>query len=102
MKALNLGIFVVFQGRLGSVVGAVLGNVLPFNYEGIEFSLTALFVVLTIELYKKNRLHKPFFIAIAIGLFGMVLFPPEKMLILSLSLAVFVLIAFKGSIESAE
>lgn len=87
---------------VGSVVGAVLGNVLPFNYEGIEFSLTALFVVLTIELYKKNRLHKPFFIAIAIGLFGMVLFPPQKMLILSLSLAVFVLIAFKGSIESAE
>ncbi|MCD8477333.1 MAG: AzlC family ABC transporter permease [Sulfurospirillum sp.] len=45
----------------GSVAGALLGNILPFNYEGIEFSLTALFVVLSIELYKKNRLHKPFF-----------------------------------------
>jgi len=42
---------------VGSVVGAMLGNILPFNYEGIEFSLTALFVVLSIELYKKNRLH---------------------------------------------
>ena len=38
----------------GSVAGALLGNILPFNYEGIEFSLTALFVVLSIELYKKN------------------------------------------------
>ena len=74
---------------IGSVIGAMLGNILPFNYKGIEFSLTALFVVLSIELYQKNRLHKPFLVAIAIGLFGMVLFPPQKMLILSLCLAAF-------------
>ena len=86
----------------GSVAGALLGNILPFNYEGIEFSLTTLFVVLSIELYKKNRLHKPFFVALIIGLFGMVLFPPQKMLILSLCLAAFVLIVFKRSMESGK
>jgi 4-azaleucine resistance transporter AzlC len=87
---------------IGSVVGAVLGNILPFNYQGIEFSLTALFVVLSIELYKKNRLHKPFFVALVIGCAGMFLFPPQKMLILSLCLAAFVLIVFKRSMESGK
>ncbi len=87
---------------IGSILGAVLGNIVPFNYEGIEFSLTALFVVLSIELYKKSRLHKPFFVALIIGLFGMVLFPPQKMLILSLCLCAFVLIIFKRSMESGS
>ncbi len=87
---------------IGSVIGAMLGNILPFNYKGIEFSLTALFVVLSIELYQKNRLHKPFLVAIAIGLFGMVLFPPQKMLILSLCLAAFVLIVFKRSLQNGK
>lgn len=87
---------------IGSVAGAVLGNIVPFNYQGIEFSLTALFVVLSIELYTKNRLHKPFFLALIIGLFGMVFFPPQKMLILSLCLAAFVLIVFKRSMESGK
>lgn len=85
---------------IGSVVGALLGNILPFNYDGIEFSLTALFVVLSIELYKKNRLHKPFFVALIIGLLGMLVFPPQKMLILSLCMAAFVLIVFKRSMEN--
>lgn len=87
---------------IGSIVGAMLGNILPFNYEGIEFSLTALFVVLSIELYKKNRLHKPFLVALIIGLFGMILFPPQKMLILSLCAAAFVLIVFKRSMENGK
>lgn len=84
---------------LGSVIGAVLGNILPFNYQGIEFSLTALFVVLSIDLYKKSRLHKPFLISIVIGFLGMLVFPSDKMLILSLSLAATVLILFKSALE---
>jgi len=87
---------------IGSVAGAILGNILPFNYKGIEFSLTALFVVLSIELYKKSKLHKPFLIAVVIGIFGMLGFPSDKMLILSLSLAAAVLILFRKNLEDAR
>ncbi len=83
----------------GSVIGALLGNILPFDYKGIEFSLTALFVVLSIDLYQKSKLHKPFFIAVVIGLSGMFIFPSDKMLILSLALAAGVLILFKKVLE---
>lgn len=87
---------------VGGVIGAVLGNILPFDYTGIEFSLTALFVVLSIELHKKNRLHKPLFIALIIGCLGMFLFPPQRMLILSLCLAAFVLIVFQRNMKNAR
>lgn len=91
-----------FYWVVGSVIGAVLGNILPFNYKGIEFSLTALFVVLSIDLYQKSKLHKPFFISLVIGFLGMLVFPSDKMLILSLSLAAFILILFKKALNSGS
>lgn len=41
----------------GSVIGAVAGSVIPFNSEGIDFAMTALFIVIFVEqwLDKKNR-----------------------------------------------
>ena len=87
---------------LGSVVGAVLGNILPFNYKGIEFSLTALFIVLSIDLYNKSKLHKPFLISLVIGFLGMLVFPSDKMLVLSLSLAAIILILFKKQLDNVH
>jgi 4-azaleucine resistance transporter AzlC len=91
-----------FYWVLGSVVGAVLGNILPFNYKGIEFSLTALFIVLSIDLYSKSKLHKPFLISLVIGFLGMLVFPSDKMLVLSLSLAAIILILFKKQLDNVH
>lgn len=83
----------------GSLIGAGLGNIVPFDYTGIEFSLTALFVVLSMELYRKHPSPKPLMLALLIGLSGMVIFPSDKMLILSLSLAAGLLIGLRGWIN---
>ena len=39
----------------GSVLGNLVGNVIPFSTAGIEFVLTALFVVLFLEQWKKKE-----------------------------------------------
>ncbi len=39
---------------LGSIIGAILGKALPFDFSGIEFSMTALFVVILLEQILKN------------------------------------------------
>ncbi|MBE0495026.1 MAG: AzlC family ABC transporter permease [Campylobacterales bacterium] len=88
-----------FYWVLGTVIGAVLGNVVPFNYTGIEFSLTALFVVLSIELYRKQPSPKPLMVALLIGMAGMVILPSSKMLIFSLALAAALLIGLRGWID---
>lgn len=39
----------------GSTIGAIAGKLLPFNLEGVDFALTALFIVLTIEQIIKSK-----------------------------------------------
>ena len=39
----------------GSIVGALLGQVIPFSLTGVDFSLTALFAVLTVEQLLKTK-----------------------------------------------
>jgi len=40
---------------IGSTIGAVAGTLIPYNLEGIDFALTALFIVLTIEQIRKTK-----------------------------------------------
>lgn len=37
----------------GTTIGALIGTLIPFDFTGVDFSLTALFAVLTIEQIKK-------------------------------------------------
>ncbi|MDR2790421.1 MAG: AzlC family ABC transporter permease [Campylobacteraceae bacterium] len=82
----------------GTLIGVFGGNVLPFDLKGIEFALVALFVVLSIELYKKSRAKNALFLSAAVGIFGIFALPASHMLIISLLICSFFLIAFKGRI----
>lgn len=57
-----------FYWVLGSAIGAIAGTVLPINSEGIDFAMTALFVVIFIEQWmdKKNRIPELIGVAVAI------------------------------------
>ena len=59
---------------LGSAIGAIAGNVLPINSEGIDFAMTALFVVIFIEQWmdKKNRI--PELIGVVLALICLIIF----------------------------
>lgn len=63
---------------LGSAIGAIAGTLLPINSEGIEFAMTALFVVIFIEQWmeKKNRIPEMIGVVTAIG--GLLLFGAEN------------------------
>ena len=39
----------------GSTLGSLLGNFIPFDFAGVDFSLTALFAVLTVEQFLKTK-----------------------------------------------
>ncbi len=55
LSAFNQSYWVV-----GSIAGALFGSAVHFDTRGVAFSLTALFVVLTIEQYKAVRTITPF------------------------------------------
>lgn len=43
----------------GSVMGALIGQYIPVNFTGIEFSMTALFIVIFIDQQKNTKNHFP-------------------------------------------
>ncbi len=52
-----VSLFDQFYWVLGSVIGSVLGSVLDFNTAGIDFSMTALFLVVFVEQWKSTKDH---------------------------------------------
>ncbi len=77
---------------VGSLLGAVLGSMLELNLEGMSFVLTALFTVLTIEQYFSSNVRFPFIAAIGAGIFSLIFFRPENMLLASIVLGTLILI----------
>lgn len=84
---------------IGSTLGAIIGSNISFNTAGLEFSLTALFVVLCIEQYKNLRNYVPFLIGIVASIFALILVPSDKMLIVSIILALILMFTFRKRIE---
>ena len=84
---------------IGSTLGAIIGSNISFNTAGLEFSLTALFVVLCIEQYKNLRNYVPFLIGAVASIFSLILVPSYTMLIVSLILALILLFTFRKRIE---
>lgn len=66
---------------LGSLLGAVLGFVIPFNTEGIDFALTALFVTVFVEQWLSTRDHIPALLGLGASVVCLVIFGPGNFLI---------------------
>ena len=65
----------------GSVLGALLGGILPFSTEGIDFSLTALFLTVFTEQWLTVKDHRPALLGLRLSLASLLLFGAEDFLI---------------------
>ena len=65
----------------GTLLGALAGQLLPINYEGVEFALTALFVTIFVEQWLSTRNHGPAIVGITITAASLVLFGKDIFLI---------------------
>lgn len=80
---------------LGSTIGALVGLSVKFDTAGLEFSLTALFVVLCIEQYKSIQNKYPFLIGAFASLLALSFVPSDKMLISSIVISLLLLMFLK-------
>lgn len=69
---------------VGCAIGALAGNILPLNFEGIEFVLTALFVTLFVEQWLSNKNHRPAIIGVASTVLCLLIFGKDIFLIPSM------------------
>ena len=65
----------------GSLLGAVAGTVLQFNSEGIDFALTALFLVVFLEQWLTSEKHAPALIGVGASVVSLLVFGADSFLI---------------------
>ena len=65
----------------GSVLGAVVGEFAKLNFEGVEFALTALFLVVFVEQWLSTENHFPAIIGVVASVVCLCLFGSESFLI---------------------
>ena len=92
-----IGVFDHIYWILGSVIGSLAGQIIPIDFTGIDFSMTALFVVIFIDLVrdKKGRGKLVGFIGILCAILCLIIFGAENFLLPTLILTVAVMSAAK-------
>lgn len=65
----------------GCTLGALVGQFIPINYEGIEFVLTALFVTMFVDRWLTNKDHFPAMVGVCATFVSLLLFGSEFFLI---------------------
>ncbi len=68
----------------GSVIGAAAGAALSFNSAGIDFAMTALFVVIFVEQWEKTKQHLPAISGVVISVLCRMIFGASGFLIPSM------------------
>ena len=88
----------------GSVLGAVAGSLITINTEGIDFAMTALFIVIAVEQWRSTRQHLPALLGAGVTVVCLLLLGQEngRFLIPALVLMIVLLLALRPSLERGD
>jgi 4-azaleucine resistance transporter AzlC len=84
---------------IGSIIGALVGDLISFDSTGIEFAMTALFVVILIEYLQEEKNRLPALIGIISAILFLMLLSPDSFILPSICVSVFILIVFKNQVD---
>ena len=84
---------------LGSTLGGLIGSMVSFNTKGLDFVLTALFVVIFIGQWKSQKDHKPAIIGVACTFICLIAFGPNNFIIPSMIAIIAALTVLKKDTE---
>lgn len=80
---------------MGSTLGGLLGSMFSFNTKGLDFVLTALFVVIFVSQWKQQKNHKPAIIGIVCSVLCLLVFGQRNFIIPSMITILAVLTVFR-------
>ena len=73
-----------FYWIIGSCAGALLGNTINFNTDGIDFVMTSMFVVIFINQWQKDRNHLSAILGLLLSTICLLIFGPDNFIIPSM------------------
>ena len=86
----------------GATIGGIFGNFIPFDTKGIEFVMTALFVVIFLENWLKEKYHSASVIGLFISFICLMIFKGTNFIIPSMIIIITVLTLLRGRLEKHE
>lgn len=87
---------------IGTGLGAMLGSMISFNTLGIDFALTALFVVIFIEQWLSYKTHVPALIGLIASSVSLIIFGASNMIVPSMMLILVGILVSKKRIEKTR
>jgi 4-azaleucine resistance transporter AzlC len=86
----------------GATLGGLLGSLIHFNTEGLSFVMTAMFVVIFMEQWMKEKRHTSAYIGLGVSAACRFLFGADSFLIPTMILIITLLAAFRKPLEKSE
>lgn len=90
-----------FYWVFGATLGGILGSLIHFNTEGLDFVMTAMFVVIFLEQWLKERKHYTALIGIGAAVVCLAGFGADSFMIPTMLCILFGLTVFRTPIEKA-
>ncbi|MBR1479191.1 MAG: AzlC family ABC transporter permease [Lachnospiraceae bacterium] len=87
---------------LGSLLGGLAGRFLPFDSEGIDFAMTALFTCVFVQQWIDAKSHIPAILGLVVTLICRLVFGKEFFLIPAMIIIIAALTIMRGKIEKQE
>ncbi|MDO4634006.1 MAG: AzlC family ABC transporter permease [Eubacteriales bacterium] len=87
---------------IGCTLGALIGSLVSFNTTGIDFVMTALFIVIFTDQWLNTKEHRPALIGLGSTLVSLILFGPSVFLIPSMICITVLLTVFRKKLESED
>lgn len=87
---------------LGATLGGLFGSLITFNTEGLDFVMTAMFVVIFLEQYLKDKNHLSSYIGLGVSLLMLIFFGAEHFMITAIAGILVCLSVARKSMEEKE
>ena len=105
-KDIDKGLFMFFVTMLnqiywvaGATIGGIFGSFIPFDTKGLEFVMTALFVVIFLENWLKEKDHNASVIGLFISFICLTVFKGTNFIIPSMIIILSVLTLLRGRLQ---
>ncbi len=83
---------------IGTLIGATIGTIIPFQLEGIDFCMTAMFITILVDYYKKHVFNDVIMISIIIGIVTLLLVGNNFMFISLILMTIILIIRERRSV----
>ena len=87
---------------VGTALGALAGGLIPFDTTGIDFAMTALFVVIFVEQWKGAKSHLPAIAGLVCGVLSLLVFGADRFILPAMILGIAVLLGSKKYVLQKE